>query len=159
MCRKVISLVNKVWIVCLFFILSTFFAEGGLNSEANIGKLINPSSDIEYLGAFRLPDERSGGTKWNGGGSGMTYYPDGDPGGAADGYPGSLFSVGNRGQSLVSEFSIPAPFISIDKKVEELSVAATLQGFADVTHGLQNPGLTTPKLSDIQYLPKQVGQE
>ena len=50
-------------------------------------QLIQPA-DLVYLGAFRLPDgpEEIG---WGYSGTAMAYYPDGDPDGPADGYPGS----------------------------------------------------------------------
>jgi chitodextrinase len=120
--------------------------------------LINPESDLEYLGAFRLPDEESNGTSWSYGGHGMGYYPNGDPSGAPDGYPGSLFSISHPYQNYVSEFSIPVPVISPGKDVDDLPVAATLQPFADVTGGRQTGGLTGTTLGDIQYYPKQGAQ-
>ncbi|MGD9100544.1 MAG: fibronectin type III domain-containing protein, partial [Anaerolineae bacterium] len=120
--------------------------------------LINPESDLEYLGAFRLPDEESNDTSWSYGGHGMGYYPLGDPGGESDGFPGSLFSISHPYQNFVSEFSIPAPVISPDKNVDDLPVATTLQSFADVTAGRQTGGLTGTTLGDIQYYPQQGAQ-
>jgi hypothetical protein len=120
--------------------------------------LINPESDLEYLGAFRLPDEESNGTSWSYGGHGMGYYPEGDPSGPADGYPGSLFGISHPYQNFVSEFSIPAPLISPDKNVDDLPVTTTLQPFADVTAGRQTGGLTGSTLGDIQYYPRQGDQ-
>ena len=52
--------------------------------------LIQPD-DLEYVGFFRLP-EPSGGSDWDYSGHGLTYFPDGDPEGASDGFPGSLFT-------------------------------------------------------------------
>jgi hypothetical protein len=120
--------------------------------------LINPESDLEYLGAFRLPDEESNGTSWSYGGHGMGYYPVGDPGGESDGFPGSLFSISHPYQNFVSEFSIPAPVISPGKDVDDLPIATTLQPFADVTAGRQTGGLTGTTLGDIQYYPRQGAQ-
>jgi hypothetical protein len=123
------------------------------------GALIQPD-DFVYLGAFSLPDETSAGTSWSYGGSGMTFFPGGDPGGAADGCPGSLFSTSFfPDQNYVSEFSIPAPVISADKDLNDLPVAVTLQPFADVTGGRQVPGLSDSlTLGDVQYLPRQGSQ-
>jgi hypothetical protein len=121
--------------------------------------LVQPA-DFIYLGAFRLPDETSNGTSWSYGGSGMGYYPDGDPPGGADGYPGSLFSTSFfPDQNYVSEFSIPAPINSPDKDINDLPIATTLQPFADITEGRQIPGLADSlTVSDIQYYPRQAGQ-
>ena len=105
------------------------------------------------MGAFRLPDENSNGTSWSYGGDGRGYYSWGDPGGSADGYPGSLFSISHPYQNFVSEFTIPAPLIPATKNVAELPVAATLQPFTDVTGGRQTQGLTGTTLGDIQYFP------
>lgn len=84
----------------------------------------------------------------------MTYRSDGDSTGEPDGYPGSLYSVSRRADSLVSEFSIPAPVISANKDPSELPVATTLQPFTELTGGQQNPSLTDRTLCDIQYMPK-----
>ena len=76
-----------------------------------------PSSDIltpedlEYLGAFRLPDA-NGGSNWEYSGQGLTFFPGGDPGGSDDGFPGSLFGFGHDHHMQVSEISIPEPIIS-----------------------------------------------
>ncbi len=121
------------------------------NNEDKLG-LINPTSDFVYLGAFRLPDETSGDTKWNGGGRGMTFRADGDPAGDQDGFPGSLISHGKTNKSMISEFSIPKPVVSPTKNIDELPVATTLQGFVEITGGRQSSGLTTPTLSDIQVV-------
>ncbi|MGY4707390.1 hypothetical protein ACVNPS_06505 [Candidatus Bipolaricaulota sp. J31] len=120
--------------------------------------LINPETDLEYLGAFRLPDEASNDTSWSYGGYGLCYRPTGDPTGSDDGFPGSLFSIGHPYQGYVSEFSIPPPAISPDRDVSDLPVARTLQPFSDVTGGRQTGGLTGTVLGDIQYYPRQGDQ-
>jgi len=119
---------------------------------------INPETDLQYLGAFRLPDETSNGTSWSYGGHGMGYYPEGDPAGDEDGFPGSLFSISHPYQNYVSEFSIPVPVISPGKSLGDLPVATTLQPFADVTEGRQSGGLTGATLGDIHYYPMQGAQ-
>ena len=96
------------------------------------GQRIQPE-DLDYLGAFRLP-EGSGGSDWNFSGTAMTYYPDGDPSGPDDGYPGSIFASGHDQQMMLSEISIPVPVISASKDPEQLSVAQTLQPFRDIRH-------------------------
>jgi len=92
------------------------------------------AADIEYLGAFRLPDSPDS-QGWEYGGGALAYRPNGDPKGAADGYPGSLFGAGFEPTSYVSEITIPVPVISRAKDPAELNTASTLQGFADVSGG------------------------
>jgi hypothetical protein len=130
---------------------------GGSRSaaQASADLRINPLTDLEYLGAFRLPDESSNGTSWSYGGDGMTYYPGGDSGGAADGFPGSLYGISHPYQRYVSEFTIPAPVISPDKDLDDLPVATTLQPFYDITAGRQVNEL---ELTDLAYLPHQGDQ-
>jgi len=96
-------------------------------------RLIQPA-DLVYQGALRLP-EGSNDTSWEWSGNALAYFPDGDPKGPADGYPGSLFGMGHDQQVLVSEISIPAPVVSKARNVEELPVAKTLQPFRDVKAG------------------------
>lgn len=117
------------------------------------GNPVIQPADLEYLGAFRLP-EASGGSSWEYSGRGLTYFPQGDPGGEADGFAGSLFGVGHDQQQYVSEISIPAPVIS--KNLEELNTATTLQPFADITGGMFGE-TEIPRLG-IQYRPAQDGQ-
>jgi hypothetical protein len=100
--------------------------------------LVQPS-DLEYLGAFRLPGA-SGGSSWEWSGGGLAYRPDGDPGGAGDGFPGSLFGIGHDWQNYVSEISIPAPVISAGKDPAQLNTAGTLQPFSDPRGGIAIPG-------------------
>jgi len=71
----------------------------------------------------------------------MTFNPDGDPGGAADDFPGSLFVMGHDripyGEvpdgNQVAEVSIPAPVN--EKNLEALNSAEFLQNFANVAEG------------------------
>ena len=98
--------------------------------------LLQPG-DLAYRGAFRLPADPAGmGWEWANWGSALTYYPDGDPAGPADGYPGSLFGTGHDWNQYVSEVSIPVPVVSPGKDVNDLNTATTLQPFADIRGGL-----------------------
>lgn len=129
---------------------------------ADGAQLINPS-DLEYLGAFRLPNS-SNGVSWNFaggayyGGGDMTYYPEGDPNGPADGYPGSIYGIGKYSDDIrISEFNIPTPVISQSKDVQDLNTAETLQGFQDI----RSFDLTgnTSAIGSVEYLPVQGSQE
>jgi hypothetical protein len=119
------------------------------------GDVLMPE-DLEYLGAFRLPDA-SGGSNWEYSGQGLTYYPDGDPGGSDDGFPGSLFGFGHDHHAQVSEISIPAPVIS--KNLDDLNTAVTLQPFADISGGLFDPEAMDLPVADLAYLPPQADSE
>ncbi|UCH50610.1 MAG: hypothetical protein JSV54_06210 [Chloroflexota bacterium] len=114
--------------------------------------LIQPN-DLLYKGAFRLP-EGSNESNWEYSGYAATYYPDGDPSGPADGYPGSIFAVGHDHQQHVSEISIPVPVIS--KNLDELNIASTLQPFQDITTGMFGY-LEVPR-AGLEYLPPQGSQ-
>ncbi len=106
--------------------------------------------DLEYLGAFRLP-EASVGSNWDYSGQGLTYYPAGDPTGINDGFSGSLFGFGHDQQMLVSEISIPVPVKS--KNLEELNTANTLQPFSDISGGKVNFVDLQLPVADLQFLP------
>jgi hypothetical protein len=114
-------------------------------------RLIQPT-DLTYLGVFRLPDgpEEIG---WGYSGAAMTYYPHGDPGGPADGYPGSIFATGHDWNQYVSEISIPVPIISPDKDVEDLNTATTLQDFQNIRGDLFGE-FELPR-AGLEYLPAQ----
>jgi hypothetical protein len=107
---------------------------------------------LEYLGAFRLPGAADG-MGWEYGGAAMTYYPDGDPAGPADGYPGSIFATGHDWYQRVSEIGIPAPVLSQSKNLDDLNTAATLQDFQDVRADLFGE-MEIPR-AGLEYLPPQ----
>ncbi len=111
--------------------------------------------DLEYLGAFRLP-EGSGGSNWEYSGYAMTYYPGGDASGDDDGYPGSLFAVGHDQDQYVSEISIPEPVVSAQKDLSELNTAETLQPFNSITGSLF--GYLEIARAGLAYLPAQGSQ-
>jgi len=121
-----------------------------LNTAAE-GQLVQPQ-DLEYLGAFRMP-EGSNGTSWEWGGTAAAYYPDGDPEGSGDGYPGSIFATGHEWEQQISEISIPVPVISGSKDVNDLNTAVTLQDFHDIRGDLFGY-LEIPRVG-LEYLPKQ----
>ena len=116
------------------------------------GQLIQPN-DLVYQGAFRLP-EGSNESNWGYSGYAMTYYPDGEPTGPADGYPGSIFGLSHDHHQYVSEISIPVPVISRD--LNALNTARTLQGFQDITAGMFGY-LELPR-AGLEYLPAQGSQ-
>jgi parallel beta-helix repeat protein len=122
-----------------------------------VNNLLQPS-DMVYIGAFRLPDTPGGmGWEWAGVEMGaLTYYPDGDSGGASDGFPGSLYGTGHDQLKYISEVSIPTPIISATKNPNDLNTASTLQGFKNVL-GSKIQGMELPKVG-LAYLEKQGNQ-
>ena len=148
--------------VRLFLIGARWFLAGAatvlclVSSETDVRSARLQPTDLEYRGAFRLPDE-SGGSSWEWSGGGLTYYPYGNPEGASDGFPGSLFGIGHDWDYQVSEVSIPVPVISSTKNLGELNTAVTLQPFADIRPNIENPGDGALR-GGLEYLPKQIGQ-
>ena len=63
--------------------------------KPSVSTRITPE-DFTYLGAFRLPGDEARPRTFEYGGSAMTFNPAGDPGGAGDGFPGSLFIMGHN---------------------------------------------------------------
>ncbi len=119
------------------------------------GDTLHPS-ELTYLGAFKLPQVTTPEPAvWDWGGQAMTFFPDGDPGGGDDSFPGSLFATGLDTENWVSELSIPAPSLSRD--LGTLPDATTLQPFADVRDGLFALFTELPRVG-IEYLPPQGDQ-
>jgi hypothetical protein len=113
------------------------------------------AEDLEYMGAFRLPDVTEG-SDWDYSGYGMTFYPDGDPEGPSDGYPGSIYAVGHDQGQMIAEISIPAPVISSSKNPEDLNLSRMLQPFTDIRSTLF--GYMDLPSPGIEYLPAQNSQ-
>lgn len=109
-------------------------------SIAEPTQLIQPG-DLQYVGAFRLPDDGARPRTFEYGGNAMTFNPNGDPSGADDGFPGSLFITGHERMpygelpdgNQVAEIIIPAPVHSRD--LNALPQASFLQNFHNVTQG------------------------
>lgn len=121
-----------------------------LSAAAGAGSSLIRPETLEYIGAFRLPDDP--GFEYSG--SGLTYRPDGDPAGIDDGFPGSLFILGHDQTQLVAEISIPAPAMG-GEGASSLPAAALLQGFSDITGGMF--GSREIPRGDLQYFPEAGG--
>lgn len=138
---------------CLFSCLVLF--SGVFHNPAGADTNLIQPGDLQYKGAFRLPDVSTG-SDWTYSGYGMTYYPHGDPSGPSDGYPGSLYAVGHDQDQMIAEISIPIPVISPSKNVEDLNTAATLQPFTDIRGALF--GYMDIPSPGLEYLPAQGSQ-
>lgn len=112
--------------------------------------------DFTYLGAFRLPHVNGESSRFAYGGHAITFCPTGDADAADDGFPGSLYMVGHKQHELVAEVSIPKPVVSLDKNMDELTVASVVQPFTDITLGLRDrltAGSSEPfQFGGMQYL-------
>lgn len=122
-------------------------------SISTYGQCIQPD-DLDYLGAFRLPDV-DGDVAWEYSGTAMTCDPNGDAEGPDDSLPGSLFIIGHDWFQYVSEVSIPQPVISATKNIDELNTAAMLQPFGDIKAGLFGE-LEMPTVG-LTFLPDATG--
>ena len=99
-------------------------------------RMLTPGNFL-YLGGFRPPHFDRNQAAFSLGGWGITLRPDGDPSGAPDSCPGSLYIVGSQAKQLVAEISIPEPYISGKRIIDELPVAEILQQFGDITGGIR----------------------
>lgn len=98
-------------------------------------------------------------SSWEYSGDAAAYYPEGDPFGLPDGYPGSLFGIGHDWQKHVSEISIPAPVVSPGKNLGDLHTAMTLRPFRDVRLGVGQLGALQELVRvGMAYLPAQGSQ-
>ena len=110
--------------------------------------------DLTYAGAFRLPNV-AGDHDWEYSGHALTYYPDGDPAGAADGYAGSLFATGHNWYQHVAEISVPPPVISPAKRLGDLNRAQMLQPFHNIRGDLYDFANFEIPRAGLAYLPAQ----
>lgn len=90
------------------------------------------SSNLTYIGAFRLPTTDTGTVKWQYGGKGLAFRPEGNSG------AGSLLSAGRNYNTYtnerdIGEFTIPTPVINTS--IDNLNRATMLQTFTDITEG------------------------
>ena len=113
--------------------------------------LIQPS-DLEYQGAFAYPS----GDEWAYSGHALAYYPEGDPTGPADGYPGSLYAAGHAWYDLVGEITIPEPVTS--DNFDDLPEASVLRALTDITGGWKdnctyNDDCMYREVDGLEYLP------
>ncbi|MDB5106462.1 MAG: hypothetical protein JWP91_4151 [Fibrobacteres bacterium] len=117
-------------------------------------RLILPR-DLQYQGAFKLSTSLAGskyGLTYLIGA--MTFYPNGDAAGAADGFPGSMFIGGHSQEQMVAEISIPAPVNS--KNIDALPVAQIISPFRRLGSTSSPSGIS---VMDIEYMPAQGTQK
>lgn len=98
--------------------------------------MITPGNFV-YLGGFRPEFGDGNRLRFGYGGRAIAYRPDGDADGPDDGFPGSLYLMGHKQQQMIAEIDIPKPFLSIEKNINQLPQARTLQPFADITKGIR----------------------
>jgi hypothetical protein len=128
---------------------TTTTVSGGVTTTTIPSTAILPA-DLTYLGAFRLPASAAyPDTGWGWGGTGAAYYSSGDPGGAGDGYPGSLYGIGHDHTKYVAETSIPVPVISASKDLSALNTASMLRDFTNIRSGIS---ALDPLFADVSQL-------
>ena len=116
---------------------------------------INPSADLKYIGAFRVPYDSSSNYAWAWiTKHGLTFNPSGDAG------KGSLISspVVNQNSKyfpMVTELTIPTPVISPSKTITDLPIAKTLNDWKDLTEGKYDQGQNQKRLSGLIIVPKR----
>ncbi len=118
-------------------------------------KLVQPS-DLQYLGAFRLPEQGERPLTFAYGGNAMSFNPDGDLSNN-DAHPGSLFVMGHDrlayndlpGGNQIAEVSIPVPVIHANPA--NLPEAAFIQTFQNALQGQFTDMEEIPKVG-MQYL-------
>ncbi len=135
--------------------LSTAPATMPASHQGEEGALLYPE-DLTYVGSFRLPADAPDEIGWAWSGEALAYRPDGDPQGADDGFPGSLFGSGHNWNQYVSEIAIPAPVNSPEKVLEALPVATTLQPFRNIRTPSMPWPLEQPRMG-LAYLPPEAG--
>ncbi len=139
------KIMQGVTVICamagLFF--SCTAADDGAADKSHTSHRIMPRH-LSYAGAFRLPDgPEEYAWKWSG--QALAYRGDGDPKGADDGHPGSLFGSGHNWNQWVSEITIPKPVISRDKNPGDLPTAETIQPFASIRGDLYKEQMEQPR--------------
>jgi hypothetical protein len=104
------------WILVMFA-----FALLLTSNISAVDKLLQ-SSDLVYIGSFRVPHENVGPSSFDAGGGQATYYPAHD----------SLFLSGNINSFYVAELNIPTPRTG---SLAGMNTATVLQNFSDPTEG------------------------
>jgi len=124
-------------------------------------RLVQPT-DLVYVGAIRLPDRDDGApveASFEYAGQAMAYRANGDPGGPADGFPGSLLLSGFDVENRIAEIDIPVPVVSPGKHPEDLPVARVLQPFRDVRGSLFTAFTEIPRVALLCLGPTPVGEK
>lgn len=98
-----------------------------VNSDVLVdGQLIH-QNNLQYLGAFRVPDGNFGSSTFDYGGTSLTFNP----------VSNSLFIVGHDQQQAVAEISIPQNIVN-SSNLSDLSTATVLQPFVSVLGNVPN---------------------
>lgn len=108
--------------------------------------------NLVYQGAFLFPE----GDEWSYSGHALAWYPNGDPAGQSDGYPGSLYTATHANDGYVGEIAIPAPVKG--SIITDLPKARILQPPGDITDGWKDNCTSYPEciyreLDGLAYLP------
>jgi len=123
------------------------------------GGLLDPFTDLHYLGGFLLPDDGD----WSYTRLGLTFFPGGNPDYDPETeLPGSLYGMSNPANGIkIGEFSIPKPVLSED--TSDWNRAETIQPNVDIWPRVYDgnwepPGALLPQ-SGIGHHPAANGVE
>lgn len=115
--------ISMLMLYCQILLLLFSTALSGVSVFANTLNPLIQQSNVQYVGAFRLPHGQFGGSSFDYGGTALAYNPTNN----------SLFLVGHDWHQMVAEVSIPSIVNSTD--LARLNTATVLQPFADATEG------------------------
>ena len=104
---------------------SKALAQRGTSRRADAPERLIRQADLKYLGAFRLPEGEHGASKFEYGGTAITYNPKRD----------SLFVVGHDWEQAIAEIQIPAIQTG---SLAELQAATVVQPFVKVAARIPN---------------------
>jgi PKD repeat protein len=124
---------------------TTASVSSGTNAE---GEPLLTSSNLQYVGAFRLPSGTVGASSFDYGGTALAFNPANN----------SLFLVGHDWYQNVAEVGIPSTIVD-SNNVSALSTASVLQPLTDVMSRIPNntlSGLGTLKIGGLQVINNQL---
>ena len=128
---------TRLRVTLLFLALAELCVFNSFAHMAHAQSTLLQPSDFSYQGAFRLEENWANDYRtWEYSNAPLAYYPAGDPNGASDGYPGSLFVAAHVYRSRVAELSIPTPVNS--RSLSALNTARILQPMTDVAATISN---------------------
>jgi PKD repeat protein len=127
---------------------STDTTTASVSSGNTTGEPLLTASNLEYLGAFRLPGGTVGASTFDYGGTALAFNPANN----------SLFIVGHDWYQNIAEVSIPSTFVD-SGNVRNLPKATVLQPLTNVMSRIPNntlSGLGTIKIGGLQVINNQL---
>ncbi|MBX7135011.1 MAG: Ig-like domain-containing protein [Fimbriimonadaceae bacterium] len=101
------------------------FSTSGTTSESDASLLYQ--SNMQYVGAFRVPNGTLGASRFSYGGSAIAYNPTNN----------SLFAVGRPADQAIAEISIPSSIVN-SSRLSDLAVSSVIQPFSSILPRIPN---------------------